>query len=47
MKLINSSEDGLNKSFSIIGEAFVCSERYIAINCAKLSNITLFSIKFT
>ena len=45
MKLINSSEDGLNISFSIIGTALVCSEKDIPINCAELLNRINLNIK--
>ena len=38
MKLINSSEDGLNISYSTIGTALICSEQDIQIDCAELLN---------
>ena len=38
MKLINSSEDGLNISYSTIGTALICSEPDIPVNCAELLN---------
>ena len=38
MKLINTSEDGLNISYSIIGTALICSEKDIPIQCAELLN---------
>ena len=38
MKLINTSEDGLNISYSTIGTALICSEKDIPIQCAELLN---------
>ena len=38
MKLINSSDDGLNISYSTIGTALICSEPDIPFNCAELLN---------
>ena len=38
MKLINSSDDGLNISYSTIGTALICSEPDIPLNCAELLN---------
>ena len=38
MKYINTSEDGLNISYSTIGTALICSEKDIPINCAELLN---------
>ena len=45
MKLINSSEDGLNIGFSTIGTALVCNEKEIPINCAELLNRINLNIK--
>ena len=38
IKLINSSDDGLNISYSTIGTALICSEPDIPFNCAELLN---------
>ena len=38
MKLINTSEDGLNISYSTIGTALICSEQDIPVICAELLN---------
>ena len=38
MKLINTSEDGLDVSYSTIGTALICSEKDIPIQCAELLN---------
>ena len=38
IKLINSSDDGLNISFGTIGSALVCNDQEIPIICAQLLN---------
>ena len=38
LKLITSSEDGLNISFGTIGSALVCNDQEIPLSCAQLLN---------
>ena len=38
IKLINTSEDGLNISFGTIGSALVCNDKEIPLSCAQLLN---------
>jgi hypothetical protein len=45
LKLISTSEDGLNISFGTIGSALVCSEQEITLNCAQLLNKINLNVK--
>mgnify|MGYP002626069953 FL=1 len=38
LKMINTSEDGLNISYSTIGTALICNENDIPVQCAELLN---------
>ena len=45
MKLINTSDDGLNISFGTIGSALVCNDQEIPIICAQLLNKINLNVK--
>ena len=45
LKLISTSDDGLNISFGTIGSALVCNEQEITLNCAQLLNKINLNIK--